>query len=378
MKIVQVYKDYFPPTIGGIEQTVERMARWLVARGDEVTVLTSAVAPRTVDENLDGVRVVRVAEYGRALSTPLCPAMAWHLGRIPADLHHMHFPNPTGELSWLAARPQAPMVITYHGDIVRQKMLMPFYSPIVNAVLGGAAAIMPSSNAMIERSSMLQRHRERCSVVPLGIDLEPFLAVDRHAARIAEIRARHPGPIVLFVGRLVHYKGLQVMFEAMRSIPATLLVLGDGPYRAELERRRDELGVGDRVVFAGMIPPADIVPWMGAADVGVLPSIRSNESFGLSMVEIMACGVPVVCTELGTGTSLVNQNGESGFVVAPERPQELAEAVNRLLGDEALRRRLADGARARAIRMFSTDAMMRTIASIYDSALDGRRLTGAA
>jgi len=370
MKIVHVYKGYHPPVIGGVEMTVERMARWLVRRGDEVTVLTSAAAPSTVEEIVDGVRVVRVAEYGRALSTPFCPTMAHHLERIPADIHHLHFPSPTGELSWLMVRPRAPMVITYHGDIVRQKSWMPLYGPFVHAVLREAAAIMPSSQAMLENSTVLRRHRDRCRVVALGIDLEPFLRAAEHAERVAELRARHPGPIVVFVGRLVRYKGVHVLLEAMRSIRATLLVVGDGPLRAQLERLRDELGVGDRVVFAGTVP--EIVPLMAAADVGVLPSIARNESWGLAMLEMMACGVPVVCTELGTGTSQVNQDGESGFVVPPERPDALADAVNRLLEDDGLRRRLGEGARMRATRLFSTETMMRAVSDVYESALAGR------
>lgn len=375
MRVVHVYKGYYPPEIGGIELTVERMARWLVRRGDQVTVLTSAAAPRTVVETVDGVRVVRVAEYGRALSTPFCPAMAFHLARIPADIHQLHFPNPIGDLSWLAARPEAPMVVTYHGDIVRQGALMPLYGPIVHAVLRRAAVIMPSSQALIDHSAVLRRHRDRCRVVPLGIELEPFLGAGKHAERSAELRARYPGPIVLFVGRLVRYKGIHVLLEAMRSIRATLLIVGDGPCRAELERRRDELGVGDRVVFAGRVP--EVASWIAAADVGVLPSIGRNESWGLAMIEMMACGVPVVCTELETGTSMVNRDGESGFVVPPDRPDALAGAVNRLLENDALRRRLGEGARERAIRLFSAEAMMHAVAEVYDSALEGRRSGGA-
>jgi rhamnosyl/mannosyltransferase len=291
--------------------------------------------------------------------------MPGHLARNPGDLYHLHFPNPTGELSWLAVRPRAPMVITYHGDVIRQKALMPFYSPFIHAVLGGANVIMPSSNNMILRSPFLQQHRDRCTVVPLGIDLEPFLRAEQHATEAAALRARYPGPIVLFVGRLVHYKGLHVLFEAMRTIEATLLVLGDGPSRAELERQSRELGLEKRVVFAGMISPDDIVGWMAAADIGVLPSILPNESFGLSMVELMACGIPVVCTELGTGTSLVNQHDESGFVVEPGNPVVLGAAITRLLTDQPLRRRMGVAARARAVRMFSTDAMMTAVKEIY-------------
>ena len=136
MKIVHVYKDYFPPVRGGIEQTVARMARAQVAAGDEVTVLTSAHGVRRgSDERLDGVRVVRCAEWGRFASAPFCPGMPAALARLPADVVHLHYPNPTGELSWLLARPRAAMVVTYHSDVVRQAALMPLYGPFARAVL---------------------------------------------------------------------------------------------------------------------------------------------------------------------------------------------------------------------------------------------------
>ena len=374
MRIVQVYKDYYPPTVGGIEQTVERMARWCVARGDEVTVLTSHPGQRrTVEETVNGVRVIRVAEYARALSTPLCPSMARHLARLPADLHHLHYPNPTGELSWLAVRPRAPMVMTYHGDVIRQAAVMPFYGPFVHRVLAGASVIMPSSENMIRRSKFLQAHRERCRVVPLGIDLEPFLAADPGGAAATAMRARYAGPIVLFVGRLVRYKGLHVLIEAMKEVQATLLIVGGGPERAALEEQARAAGIAERVVFPGRIEPREVPQWMAAADVGVLPSISPNESFGLSMIEMMGCGLPIVCTELGTGTSLVNQDGESGYVVPPDDPPALAAALQRILGDERLRRRLGDQARARATRMFTTEAMMRQVAEVYATATSKRR-----
>ena len=374
MRIVQVYKDYYPPTVGGIEQTVERMARWCLARGDEVTVLTSNPGKRrTTEETVNGVHVIRVAEYARALSTPLCPTMARHLARIPADVHHLHYPNPTGELSWLAVRPRAPMVMTYHGDVIRQAPLMPFYGPFVHAVLGGAALVMPTSDNMIRRSKFLQAHRDHVRVVPLGIDLEPFLAADPRGPAASAMRARYPGPIVLFVGRLIRQKGLDVLIQAMRDVPATLLIVGNGPEREALERQVRDAGIADRVVFPGRIEPRDVPAWMAAADVGVLPSVTPAESFGLSMVEMMGCGLPIVCTELGTGTSFVNQDGESGFVVAPGDAPALAAALRRLLQDEALRRRMGEAARARAVRMFSTEAMMRQVAEVYAEVTSKRR-----
>ena len=366
MKIVHVYKDYFPPVRGGIEQTVARMARAQVVAGDEVTVLTSAHGVRRgSDERLDGVRVVRCAEWGRFASAPFCPGMPAALARLPADVVHLHYPNPTGELSWLLARPRAAMVVTYHSDVVRQAALMPLYGPFARAVLRRAEVIMPTSEAYLARSAFLRPFRDRCLVVPHGVDLERFDHLECWAGAAAALRARYGAPLVLFVGKLRYYKGLDVLLDAMSAVRARLVVVGEGPEGARLRARTATLGLSDRVTFAGEVSDDDLLAHLAAADVGVMPSTLPSEAWGMSMVEMLAAGVPAVCTELGTGTTFVNRDGETGLVVPPGDARALAAALSRLLGDEALRARLAAGARARARARFSRQAMMAGVGEAY-------------
>jgi rhamnosyl/mannosyltransferase len=138
---------------------------------------------------------------------------------------------------------------------------------------------------------------------------------------------------------------------------------------ANLRALHAELRLGDRVTLAGHVDDADLPAHIAAADVGVLPSNHPTEGFGLSMVETMAGGVPVVCTELGTGTSFVNRDGESGLVVPPNDPTALAAALDRVLNDAELRARLGAGARARAEALFSKEAMLRNTMAVYEEAL---------
>jgi rhamnosyl/mannosyltransferase len=374
MKIVHLYKDYFPPTRGGIEQTVQRMAESQAAAGHEVTVLVSAAGGlRTREERVNGVRVVRVSEWARALSAPLCPTMPRHVARLPADVWHLHFPNPTGEVSWLLARPAGALVVSYYSDIVRQAAALPIYGAVIERLLGRADVVLATSDRHLEHSRFLARHRERCRVVPLGIDLAPFDDLASHRPAAAMLRARYGTPLVLFVGRLRYYKGLNVMLDAMPRVEGRLVIVGDGPEGARLRRQHQRLGLGERVFFAGTCEASALLDHLAAADVGVLPSTHPSEVYGLSMVEMMACGVPVVCTELGTGTSFVNRDGETGLVVPPRDPAALAAAINRLLGDEALRRRMGEAARRRAQATFSAAAMMRGVDAAYAEAVQRRR-----
>jgi rhamnosyl/mannosyltransferase len=371
MRIVHLYKDYFPPVRGGIEQTVSRMARAQVAGGDDVTVLTSASGGRHgVVEQVEGVRVVRCAEWMRMASAPLCPGMPRALARLAADLFHLHYPSPPGEVSWLLTRPPGAMVVTYHSDVVRQAAVMPLYAPFARAVLARARVIMPTSEAYIDRSPFLRPHRAKCMVVPHGVDLERFAHLDRMAESAAALRVRYGTPLVLFVGRLRYYKGLDVLLAAMPAIHGRLVIVGEGPEADRLRRQSSSLGLDGRVGFAGTVSDDDLIAHLAAADVGVLPSTLPSEAWGMAMVEMMAAGLPVVCTELGTGTTFVNRDDETGLVVAPGDPVALAAAINRVLEDEALRARLGAGASRRAQALFSREAMMAGVRRAYARALE--------
>lgn len=375
MRVVHLYKDYYPPVEGGIERTVWRMARGAAAAGANVTVLTSAHGVRrTSEETLDGVRVIRCAEWARILSTPLCPGMPARLASLEADILHLQFPSPPGEISALIAKRSVPLVVTYHSDIVRQAALLPVYGPVVRAILDRARVIMTDSPQYVEHSSFLRPHRAKCAVIPLGIELERFGgngSVDRAAS---ELRGRYGTPLLLFVGRFRYYKGLDVLLQAMPAVRGRLVLVGGGPEEARLRSQCARLGLGDRVFFAGSVGDEALLAHYRAADVFVLPSTHRSEVFGLVMVEAQASGRAVVCTELGTGTSFVNLHGETGLVVPPGDPQALAAALNRLLEDRDMRNRMGEAGRRRAQTHFSAERMVSSVLGVYESVL-GRGTT---
>lgn len=376
MKIVHVYKDYHPPVLGGIEQTLERMARWQVAAGHEVTVLVSASgARRGRVDHIAGVRVVRVGEWARALSSPICPGFPAALARERADLWHLHSPNPLGELSFQLIKPAGAMLFTYYCDLSRQKVFLPVYGPLVHALFRRADvlhAIAPQ--ALARPDSLVAPFRDRFRVVPLGIDSEPLLELDRSRPGAMALRARYGDPYLLFVGRLRHYKGLHVLLDAMLQITARLVIVGDGPMGDTLRAQSQRLGLGDRVHFAGSVSDEELKDHLAGAGIGLLPSSTPTEAFGLAMVEYMAAGLPVVSTELGTGTSFVNQHGETGLVVRACDPGDLARGIQQLLADPAARMGMGRAGRERVRRLFTTSAMMRGMDELYASALHGADL----
>jgi glycosyltransferase involved in cell wall biosynthesis len=270
-------------------------------------------------------------------------------------------------MAFLAGGHARRMVITYHSDIVRQKGLLRLYAPFLRRVLLRADRIMPTNQRYVETSPYLRPVAAKCTVVPLGIDLGRFAAANQ--AQVEAIHRQYGQPLLVFVGRLRYYKGLEYLIRAMKQTPARLLVIGTGPMEKPWKALTAELGLTDKVIFLGDVDDADLPSYHYASTVFVLPSSQRSEAYGVSMLEGMACGLPAVSTELGTGTSYVNQDGETGLVVPPCDPGALAQAIGRLLSDDALRTRFGQAARRRAWGLFSLEAMVDRILAVYDEVL---------
>ncbi|MBX7245113.1 MAG: glycosyltransferase [Candidatus Sumerlaeaceae bacterium] len=372
-RVLHVYKDYFPPVLGGIEKTINLLGQGTRDEFD-ISVLVCKGPEPAGESIVDGVHVIRVPEWGRFSSAPISPAFVTALRKhgAAADLLHLHHPNPTGDVAFLLTRPKAPAVMTYHSDIVRQKYSMLLFAPFQKRVMASCRYIMPTSPNYIESSPWLGQFRDKCSVVPLGIKLEDFDATPEVQGLIPGIRSRFPGPCVIFVGRLRYYKGLQFLLPAMRNLEATLLIVGTGPMEPSLKEQVTHLGLAERVHFLGNLPHSQLVAHLRASDCFVMPSHLRSEAFGLSQVEAMACGLPVVSTNIPTGVPFVNQDSVTGFTVAPESPQAMSDALGKLLGNGELRATMGTAARQRAETLFSASAMCAGVKAIYRQALKDR------
>ncbi len=360
MNILQIYKDYFP-VLGGIENHLRDLSEGLVARGHRVTVLVTNQDRRTLIEYPSpGLTIVKAGCQIRLASTPLSLAMLPLAGLTMPDIVHLHFPYPPGDLAALVVPHRPPLVVTYHSDIVRQQVLLRAYRPLLLHTLRRAARIMATSPNYMASSIFLQPYAEKCRVVPLGIDPGRFAGVEQAAGWRAGAEK-----VVLFVGRLRYYKGLHILLDAMPHISATLLLAGSGPERQRLEEQARALKIMDRVRFLGDVPDADLPGLYHSADVFVLPAHLRAEALGLAQIEAMACGIPCVSTELGTGTSFANQHNETGLVVPPGDPHQLAGAINSLLADPDLRRCYGAAARRRVDALFTRDHMLDGVEAVY-------------
>lgn len=370
MKILHVYKDY-PPVLGGIEGHLRLVAEGQARRGHQVTVLVTARGPRTSVREESGVEVVRAARLATVASTPLSPALFRELRRRRPDVAHLHFPYPPGELAQLLGGRSRATVVTYHSDVVRQRLLARLYRPFMWRLLARADRILPTSPAYAASSPVLARFADKCRIVPLGVDTGRFAHPDPES--VDALRRRFPGPRLLFVGRLRYYKALDVLVAAVERLDASLLVVGRGPMEETWRRRARTSPAAARIHFLGDVDDDALPAFYAAADVFVLPSDRRSEAFGLALAEAMAAGTPVVSTEIGTGTSFVNRHGETGLVVPPGDVEALAAALERLLDDDDLRREMGQQAQKRALRELDAERMLDRLDDVYGEILSPRR-----
>ena len=361
--VLHVGKFYAPHT-GGMESHLRYLVSHQSARM-AVEVLVANDGPMTMTELMDGARITRIASYGTVASQPICPSLPWQLAGRKEPLVHLHLPNPWAAQAYLMSGHKGKLVITHHSDTLGRKRLRKLVDPSVQRAMGRASAIIVTSKRYLGSSEELMGFEGKCRVIPLGIDGEEFR---KEAAEEAQaIRAKYGPRLIIAVGRLVPYKGFGFLIEAMKEIEASLLLIGTGPMRNELEKSIKRLGVQEKAHLLGHI--GDLVPYYRASQVLVLPSVSRAESFGLVQVEAMAAGIPVVNTEIESGVPEVSLHGVTGITVPPGDAQALAEAVNYLLENTEMREKYGRAALARVSEEFSAERMAESTLRVYQEVL---------
>jgi glycosyltransferase involved in cell wall biosynthesis len=353
---------YYPPVKGGIETVVETLCRG-EARWVDSSALVLNEGSQTIVERRDGVDVTRVGAVARVGAVSLAPSLPLWLSRAEADVLVLHEPNPMALVAYALARPQMPLVVWYHSEVVRSAWKYRlFYEPVLEFALRRAARIVVASPPMRDVPA-LARHRNKCVVVPFGLEVERY----RRARERVESMATTRRTTFLFVGRLVGYKGVDVLLKALPGLDANIVIVGNGPLRPSLEVMARDLGIADRVRFLGEVSGDELLQWYHACDAFVLPSVTRQEAFGMVQLEAMLHGRPVISTELGTGVSWVNQHERTGLVVRPGDVGELRRALQRLIDEPCLRFELGAAARTRVLSHFTAEKTCSATYTLYQA-----------
>jgi glycosyltransferase involved in cell wall biosynthesis len=348
MRIVHLYHDFYPQR-GGIEDYLVELARDQARRPNvEPVILTANTQPYTIVTKWQGIQIIRAATFGRYF-TPLCPSWGWWLKHLRPDWIHLHLPCPLGEWMLSITAVRVPLLVSLHNEYVRPSWAIKWHRPLHLAILRRAQAIIVGAPDYAASSSVLIGLQAKVIIVPYGIDLARYIPGDCERRRE-----------VLSAGRLCYYKGVEVLLLAASTIPASITILGDGPWRRRLQDQARSL---QHVTFHGAVSEDDLIRYLQESAVFVFPSTERSEAFGLAQLKAMACGTPVISSNL-PGVSWVNQHEQSGLVVPVRESVALAEATNELLENESKRAQLGHGARARA-EQFPLERMLQATARLY-------------
>ncbi|MGX2983498.1 glycosyltransferase [Helicobacter sp. 23-1045] len=360
MRVLQLGK-FFPPDIGGIETIMSDITISLNNRKITCDVLCSNSKPKYSEQILHcGAKIMRCASFGKIASTAIAPQMIFKLRKIIAnyDIIHLHLPDPMANLAlFLANHKGKKVIIHWHSDIVRQKILLKLYAPLQNALLKRADKIIATSPKYIEYSPLLQRFSHKVVAIPIGTH-------SSFRSDIYDAKASFEKKSIFALGRMVHYKGFEYLIEAMKFLPEFhLFIAGGGDKKESLEGLIKELDLERQITLLGEIDNRCRIYHYNTNSIFVLPSINRSEAFGVVQIEAMSCKMPVISTNIkGSGVPWVNKDGESGVVVPLGDGRAIADAVLRIMSDY---KKFSEGAQRRYLQCFTLEKMIDEIIALY-------------
>lgn len=362
MKILHFYKTFAADQHGGVEMFIRHLTHITSRQGCENVVLSLAKEEASSTQESD-YQLVQAKENFNLASTGISLSSFKIFNQLArsADIVHYHFPWPFMDLVHFITRVKKPTVVTYHSDVVRQKVLKYFYSPLQNTFLNSVDAIVATSPNYLESSPVLANFRDKSTAIPIGLDQSMY--PEYEADKVSELRKRH-GRFFLFIGVLRYYKGLEFLLQAIENTDWPLFIVGAGPLEQKLMQMAIERKLHN-VHFIGQVSEQQKVNLLQACYAVVFPSHLRSEAFGISLLEAAMFGKPMICSEIGTGTSFINQHEVSGLVVPPRDALAMRLAMATLWDSPALANRYGEAARERYLQIFTSRSMGEAYIKLY-------------
>lgn len=377
---------YYRPHYSGLTIYTERLACALAKRSHQVTILTSRFDDTLLPiENQNGVTIIRpkvLLRLSKGVVMPTLPIWAWRLIR-KADVVNAHVPQPDAAVIALISRLMGkPIVITYHCDLSLPKGLIHFlanqYSHLANRISVALANVLVTNTEDYARHSpFLRRHLSKVHAIPPPIILDQVTEAEKQAFK-EKFDVRPNERIIGMAARFASEKGVEYLVDALpkvlEKVPTARVlfagqsegVLGEEEYAQRLAPKIANLG--RHWTFLGILPPKEWASFFQSAEVTVLPSINSTESFGMVQVESMSCGTPVVATDLPGVRQPVMTTG-MGKIVPPRNANAIAEALIEILSNP----NGYGGDREKILRTFSPDVVAAHYESLFEQLLSKDR-----
>jgi len=356
----QQFENY---AYGGSSLAAYHLAIEMKKRGHEIHIFTTSTTSKDSIEKDRNMTIYRYGTNFRILTSNISFGMFRKPVKHSVDIIHTHFDIPPGPMAGLryAKKKKVPLIVTYHGDweagyggLIRRIGVAFHNKFLVDKLLSYADIIISPSEYYIDRSRFLWKYKDKIVVIPNGINLGEFdIPYSKEECR-KKLELPGDKKIVLYFGYLSPYKGPDVLIKAlpkiMEEVPDILLVFaGRGVMRKELEELSVKLGVKKNVKFTGFVEERLKLLYYKAADVFCLPSMMKTECYPLAILEAMACGLPIVASDMG-GIPDAVKSGENGLLAPPKDSEALAEAIIYLLENEDIRERMGRNGKERVER----------------------------
>ncbi len=367
MHICHCFKD-FSLAEGGVERHIRYLSKEPMRAGHKVSAAVSKPLGSSSRAIIDGIEEIRTRPFISIFKVPIMPGYYSCLSHINPDIIHSHatIPNVSDVAILYALKHRKPSVLHYHFDGNAESTMGTFFADLYNHsinpyIVSKASRVITETKLYAETSPVLKQYLRKIEVIPNGVDLEHF----NPSVEEGNIREKYQLPaenIVFFAGRLVKYKGLEYLIKAMELVKnGTLVIAGMGQEEANLRKSVREKEINN-VKFVGLIPHEDLAKFYRMSDIYLVPSITRGENFGIAPLEAMACGIPVIASNLPGHCEFIND--ESGIFIEPKDINGLANAIDALLSNSNLRRKMGKSARENAEK-YGWDVIAKRILDIY-------------
>lgn len=364
MRILHVFKTYYPDTYGGVEQVIRQLSIGTQAQGmhNQVFTLSRNPYPPLIQEQ--GVEVIRCPLSFEIASTGFSfKALSTFRECVQnADIVHYHFPWPFADMLHFLAQVKKPSVVAYHSDVVKQKRLLHLYKPLMNRFLSSVTAIVTTSPNYLETSDTLQNFRDKTTVIPIGLNPAHYPMPSEQ--KLQYWKNKLGDNFFLFIGVLRYYKGLSILLNACKDKSFPVVIMGKGPLETELKKQAQDLNLKN-VIFVGALSDEDKIALLHLCFALVFPSHIRSEAFGISLLEGAMHAKPLISAEIGTGSSYINVHNKTGLVVKANDPQELSAAMQYLLDNPSQAKIMGQQAQARFEELFTANKMIEDYVKLY-------------
>jgi rhamnosyl/mannosyltransferase len=366
MNVLHVYKTSIIQSHGGVEKFIDTLCKADSMLGVKNTFLTLSKKPARYPIKMDGYTIHQTKQNLFVASTGFSLSAFSTFKKLvrQANIVHYHFPNPFADILHILCSPKKPSIVTYHSDIVKQKIGGFFYRPLKSYFLNSVDHIVATSPNYLRSSSVLQTYSDKTSIVPIGIDIHSYPRLDPQ--RLAFWEQRLKKPFFLFIGTLRYYKGLHIALDAIAGTNMRMAIAGAGGIEKKLRSQAKFLKL-DNVDFLGDISEEDKVALLDLCYAFVFPSHLRSEAFGISLLEAAAFGKPMITCEIGTGTTFVNQAGKTGLVINPDSPSELRQAMKYLIECPSVVAEMGANAQKRVYDFFTAEKQAQSYFNLCQS-----------